>query len=247
MLLGILFFLSTSFNPVYQDKKFTKENFVSKIKADVETYNINNNFLRDILPIWQTKLSLNDKNKLIEILNNITKNKNHLDNSIYFSFLNYIVLLHDSGITLLSNFSQIIGHHENQAKFKNISILDEINYVSNILKEKTLTQNKLKKIFYSGGQVFFSIEKTEEDDNDMFYFGDEEENNEELNLVINFKNIDIHVLTDNDSFKIKNSNLKYSMNEESFQGNGGRIRFKFKSRSYWQHFFGIRLILFRPK
>ena len=39
MLLGILFFLSTSFNPVYQDKKFTKENFVSKIKADVETYN----------------------------------------------------------------------------------------------------------------------------------------------------------------------------------------------------------------
>ena len=136
MLLGILFFLSTSFNPVYQDKRFTKENFVSKIKADVETYNINNNFLRDISPIWQTKLSLNDKNKLIEILNNITKNKNHLDNSIYFSFLNYIVLLHDSGITLLSNFSQIIGHHENQAKFKNISILDEINYVSNILKEK---------------------------------------------------------------------------------------------------------------
>ena len=52
MLLGILFFLSTFFNPVYQDKKFTKENFVSKIKADVETYNINNNLLRDISPTW---------------------------------------------------------------------------------------------------------------------------------------------------------------------------------------------------
>ena len=223
MLLGILFFLSTFFNPVYQDKKFTKENFVSKIKADVETYDINNNFLRDISPIWQTKLSLNDKNKLIEILNNITENKNNLDNSIYFSFLNYIVLLYGSDVTLASNFLEIITYHESQAKLKNISILDEINYVSNILKEKTLTQNKLKKIFYSDGQVFFSIKKTEEDDRDTFYFGDEEENNEELNLILDFKNIELHILTTNDSFKIKNSNLKYSMNEESFEGNGGKL------------------------
>ena len=71
MLLGILFFLSTFFNPVYQDKKFTKENFVSKIKADVETYDINNNFLRDISPIWQTKLSnpldFHSKSMLFEV------------------------------------------------------------------------------------------------------------------------------------------------------------------------------------
>ena len=48
MLLGILFFLSTFFNPVFQDKKFNKDNFISKIKVDVETYNINDSFVRDI-------------------------------------------------------------------------------------------------------------------------------------------------------------------------------------------------------
>ena len=76
MLLGILFFLSTFFNPVFQDKKFNKDNFISKIKLDAETYNINDSFVNDILFVWQSKLSLNEKNKLIEILNGITTNKN---------------------------------------------------------------------------------------------------------------------------------------------------------------------------
>jgi len=46
----------------------------------------------------------------------------------------------------------------------------------------------------------------------MFYFQEEEENNEELNLVINFNNINMDVITKNDSFKILNTSLKYSDN-----------------------------------
>ena len=136
MLLGILFFLSTFFNPVFQDKKFNKDNFISKIKLDAETYNINDSFVNDILSVWQSKLSLNEKNKLIEILNGITTNKNDSYNSQYFSFLDYVTLLYDSNVTLSSNFSQIISYHDEQAKLNNTSILNEINYVSNIIKER---------------------------------------------------------------------------------------------------------------
>ena len=170
MLLGILFFLSTFFNPVFQDKKFNKDNFISKIKLDAETYNINDSFVNDILFVWQSKLSLNEKNKLIEILNGITTNKNDSYNSQYFSFLDYVTLLYDNNVTLSSNFLQIISYHDEQAKLNNTSILNEINYVSNILKEKNYTQNKLKKILYSGGSLVFSIEKVEKDETDMFFF-----------------------------------------------------------------------------
>ena len=121
MLLGILFFLSTFFNPVFQDKKFNKDNFISKIKLDAETYNINDSFVNDILFVWQSKLSLNEKNKLIEILNGITTNKNDSYNSQYFSFLDYVTLLYDSNVTLSSNFLQIISYHDEQAKLNNTS------------------------------------------------------------------------------------------------------------------------------
>ena len=223
MLLGILFFLSTFFNPIFQDKKFNKDNFISKIKLDAETYNINDSFVNDILFVWQSKLSLNEKNKLIEILNGITTNKNDSYNSQYFSFLDYVTLLYDNNVTLSSNFLQIISYHDEQAKLNNTSILNEINYVSNILKEKNYTQNKLKKILYSGGRLVFSIEKVEKDEADMFYFQEEEENNEELNLVINFNNINMDVITKNDSFKILNTSLKYSDNQQVLEGVGGKI------------------------
>ena len=122
MLLGILFFLSTFFNPIFQDKKFNKDNFISKIKLDAETYNINDGFVNDILSVWQSKLSLNEKNKLIEILNGITTNKNDSYNSQYFSFLDYVTLLYDNNVTLSSNFLQIISYHDEQAKLNNTSI-----------------------------------------------------------------------------------------------------------------------------
>ena len=92
-----------------------------------------------------------------------------------------MILLYENNVTLSSNFLQIISYHEEQARLKNTPIINEINYVSNILKEKNYTQNKSKKILYSGGHLILSIEKTDKDDTDMFYFGEEEENNEELN------------------------------------------------------------------
>ena len=226
MLLGILFFLSTFFNPVFQDKKFNKENFISKIKVDVGSYNINNNegFIKDVSSVWQTKLSVQEKNKLIEILNYIIDNNNHLDNSVYFPLLNYMVLLYDNNVTLSSNFFQIITYHEEKAELKNISILNEIKYVYNLLKDQNYTQNKLKKLFYSGGRIVFGVEKIEKIENNDFFFNDEGEKNKgEYNLIINFNNINLDVLTENDSFKITNTNLKYSDDQQVLEGNGGNI------------------------
>ena len=54
----------------------------------------------------------------------------------------------------------------------------------------------------------------------MFYFQEEEENNEELNLVINFNNINMDVITKNDSFKITKCDLSCS----SHTGNRWSVR-----------------------